>query len=150
MYGGMVMEKCSAIITSNPFIILVCVAIALDTVLGLLRAIKDRKFNSSVGINGGIRKTGMIICIIALCFADALININLLFMIPEQIMNFLGTERVGLSEFFSLLFILYECASILKNMVLCGLPIPRKSKEFINSFLVAMTEEMKKQDNKEE
>jgi hypothetical protein len=35
-------------------------------------------------------------------------------------------------------------------MVLCGLPIPRKSKEFINSFLVTMTEEMKKQDNKEE
>ncbi len=144
------MDKYSTIIANNPFMVLICIAITLDTMLGLLRAVKERKFNSTIGINGGIRKTAMLISIIALCFADTLIDIDFLFMVPEQIMKYIGVKKVGLSEFFSLLFILYECASILKNMVLCGLPVPKKSKEFISKFLIAMTDEMPKQDKKEE
>lgn len=144
------MERFLGVLTSNPLIVLICMAIALDTFLGLLRAIKERKFNSSVGINGGIRKTAMIISIIALCFADSLIDVNLLFMIPEQVMKTIGLKKIGLSEFFSLLFSLYECASILKNMVLCGLPVPKKLKDSISKFLMAMTDEMPKQYKKEE
>ncbi|NLP26376.1 MAG: phage holin family protein [Clostridiales bacterium] len=144
------MERFLEVLTSNPLIVLICMAIALDTFLGLLRAIKERKFNSSVGINGGIRKTAMIISIIALCFADSLIDMNLLFMIPEQVMKAIGLKKIGLSEFFSLLFSLYECASILKNMVLCGLPVPKKLKDSISKFLMAMTDEMPKQNKKEE
>lgn len=40
---------------------LVIIAVVIDTAFGILRAIKDRNFNSCFGINGAIRKIGMII-----------------------------------------------------------------------------------------
>ncbi|EQK77571.1 holin family protein, partial [Clostridioides difficile CD113] len=43
---------------------------------------------------------------------------------------------------FSILFILYESVSILKNMYLCGLPVPRKLKDRIGSLLDTMTDEL--------
>ncbi|EJA6791076.1 phage holin family protein, partial [Clostridioides difficile] len=43
-------------LATNIFIKLVILAIAFDTLLGCLRAIKTHQFNSSFGINGGIRK----------------------------------------------------------------------------------------------
>ena len=39
------------------------------------------------------------------------------------------------------MFILYESSSILKNMVLCGLPIPLRIKKIIEKFLSDMTNE---------
>lgn len=40
----------------NLFVKTVFIAVMLDTVLGLLRAIKEKKFNSCFGIDGAIRK----------------------------------------------------------------------------------------------
>ncbi|MCW0837442.1 phage holin family protein, partial [Clostridioides difficile] len=51
-------------------------------------------------------------------------------------------NHLGISEFFSILFILYESVSILKNMYLCGLPVPRKLKDRIGSLLDTMTDEL--------
>ena len=39
------------------------------------------------------------------------------------------------------MFILYEITSILKNMVLCGLPIPQKIKIAIEKLLDNLTSE---------
>ncbi|WP_334291397.1 phage holin family protein [Clostridioides difficile] len=47
-----------------------------------------------------------------------------------------------MSEFFSILFILYESVSILKNMYLCGLPVPKKLKDRIGNLLDTMTDEL--------
>ena len=44
--------------SNNIFIEILMLAICADTLLGVLRAIKFRQFNSSVGIDGAIRKTG--------------------------------------------------------------------------------------------
>ena len=63
-------------------------------------------------------------------------------MIPEQYIQVLGISKLGVCEFFSLLFILYELVSILKNMTLCGLPVPTKIKIWIQKFLDDMTEEL--------
>lgn len=137
-------------LVGNPFVKIVVFAIVLDTVLGCLRSIKERKFNSTIGIDGGIRKVAMLISALALGFVDTIIHINLLFLVPQKYMEPIGITKLGLCEFFALLFALYECASILKNMVLCGLPVPKRIKEFISKFLIAMTDEMPKQDNEEE
>ena len=69
-------------------------------------------------------------------------NINVLSMVPEEYVQILGIDKMGICEFFSLLFILYELVSILKNMTLCGLPVPTKIKKWIQKFLDDMTEEL--------
>ncbi len=50
-------------LSEHIFIKLVILTISFDTLLGCLSAIKSRKFNSSFGIDGGIRKVAMIACI---------------------------------------------------------------------------------------
>ena len=45
----------------NSLIKLLLLAVVLDTILGVGRAIKYHKFNSSVGIDGAIRKVMMLV-----------------------------------------------------------------------------------------
>ena len=131
-----------ALLSSNSFFKILLICVVLDTILGVLRAIKFHKFNSAFGIDGAIRKVAMLISIITLMAVDVIIHINVLFMVPEQYIKVLGIQKLGLSEFFCLLFILYESVSILKNMTLCGLPVPAKVQQYIHKFLSDMTEEM--------
>ena len=136
------MENIINILTNNAFIKILIVAVFLDTFLGALRALKERKFNSGVGIDGGIRKVAMLGCIAFLAALDMCFTFNLLFMLPEQWISYLGISKLGLCEFFSILFILYEAVSILKNMLLCGLPVPKKLRDRVESFLDIMTDEL--------
>ena len=107
----------------NPLLQLVAIAVVFDTIFGVIRAIRDHKFNSCVGIDGAIRKIGMIISLALLVLVDAVIKVNLIGFVPEAVRGQLGVEAIGLAEFFSLLYIAYEIISILKNMALCGLPV---------------------------
>ncbi|RRG61910.1 phage holin family protein, partial [Clostridioides difficile] len=84
----------------------------------------------------------MIACIFFLAVVDILTKFNFLFMLPQDWVDFLRLNHLGISEFFSILFILYESVSILKNMYLCGLPVPRKLKDRIGSLLDTMTDEL--------
>ena len=45
-------------------------------------------------------------------------------------------------EFFCMLFTACECLSVLKNMVLCGLPVPKKVESWLRDFLANMTSEL--------
>lgn len=58
----------------NKIIQLVVLAIVCDTVFGVLRAIKEKKFNSCAGIDGAIRKVGMLISLVFMLAIDVLIN----------------------------------------------------------------------------
>ena len=127
---------------SNIFIEVVAIVIFLDTFLGVLRAIKQRKFNSCFGIDGGIRKVAMLGCIAFLAALDMCVTFNLAFMLPADWLKVMGVDKIGLCEFFCILFILYEAVSILKNMLLCGLPVPTKLKNWIENFLNIMTDEL--------
>lgn len=136
------MDKIITLLSSNSFVKILLIAVALDTILGVLRAIKEHKFNSCVGIDGAIRKAGMLLSVCFLMATDVIMHINVLSMVPEEYVQFLGIDKMGICEFFSLLFILYELVSILKNMTLCGLPVPTKIKRWIQKFLDDMTEEL--------
>ena len=127
---------------SHLFFILLLYAVLLDTVLGVLRAIKEHKFNSCVGIDGAIRKVAMILSVVFLMVIDASVKIDFLFMIPKEYLQYIGLERLGICELFCILYILYEAISILKNMTLCGLPVPTKIKKWIQKFLDDMTDEL--------
>lgn len=129
-------------IAANSLIKLLILAVILDTVLGTGRAVKEHKFNSSVGIDGAIRKVMMLVSVGVLMASDVIIHINVAAFVPEKALKLIGLEKVGLCELFALLFVIYEAVSILKNMMLCGLPVPAKVREILVSFLDNMTAEL--------
>lgn len=120
---------------------LVLICIVADSVFGVLRAIKERKFNSNFGINGAIRKVGMILSVLILAFTDNLVNLNLIGFVPKVIREYFNLKQAGMLEFFSLLFICYEVVSILKNMTLCGLPV-KKIWLTVSDFMKKYTSEL--------
>ena len=136
------MHEIMTLFEAHSFLTVLLIAVLMDTILGVLRAIKEHRFNSCVGIDGAIRKVAMLFCVIVLVFIDSIVKIDFLFMIPEEYLRYIGISRMGICELFCLLFILYEIVSILKNMTLCGLPVPRKVKTFIQKFLDDMTDEL--------
>lgn len=119
---------------------LVIIAIITDTIFGILRAIKDRNFNSCFGINGAIRKCAMILSIILLVIVDYITQFNLIGFLPEEVRQFFG-ESIGIAGFFEILFLTYEVVSILKNMGLCGLPV-KKIWSYVRTFLSKYTDEL--------
>ena len=131
-------------IFGNLFVMLVLLAIAMDTFLGALRAFKYHKWNSSVGIDGGLRKVAMLGSVFFLILVDMLLNLNVLGWVGVEMQRSLaviGVTNLGIAEFFCLFYILYESTSIMKNMLLCGLPCPRGLKEKLAHWLADMTEE---------
>lgn len=130
-------------ITHNLILRLVFLAIAMDTLFGVGRAIKEHKFNSCFGIDGALRKVSMLVSILFLAVADTLLHINLIGFIPEEVRVYFPESLavIGLAEFFGLLYLAYEIVSILKNMALCGLPV-KKLWQFVREFLGKYTEEL--------
>lgn len=136
------LKEVIALVETHYFLKILIIAVLMDTILGVLRAVREHRFNSCVGIDGAIRKVAMLLSVIFLVFVDALVEIDFLFMIPEKYLQHIGITRLGICELFCLLYILYEIVSILKNMTLCGLPVPMKLKNWIQKFLDDMTDEL--------
>lgn len=106
----------------NKVIELVILAVIFDTIFGCIRAIREHKFNSCFGIDGAIRKTGMMLSMTFFTLFDTVCHLDLMQFVPEEIIGTVGLTSVGSTEFFALLYISYETVSVLKNMFLCGLP----------------------------
>ncbi|MDE5777460.1 MAG: phage holin family protein [Lachnospiraceae bacterium] len=135
------MEKIIIDIAFNNCIRLVAVLIVFDTIFGVLRAIKEKRFNSCFGIDGAIRKVGMLISILFLAIVDHVISVNLIGFLPDTILQYLSIRQIGMTEFFAILFIAYEVVSIIKNMTLCGLPV-RNVWICTRKFLLKYTDEL--------
>lgn len=133
-----------AAMCDNIFFRLLLILVAADLLFGSLRAAKYHKWNSAVGIDGCIRKVGMICCIVILTMVDIILSANVLTWLPVEAQNTLaqfGVVKLGIMEMFALLFILYEATSVLKNMLLCGIPIPAGLQTRLAKFLDTMTDE---------
>lgn len=128
---------------NNDGIKVLIIVIVLDTIFGVLRAIKERNINSCIGIDGIIRKVGMLISIIFLALIDSIVNINLIGFIPEEIREIAQFNDVGISDLFTLMFVVFEILSIFKNAILCKLPIPKKLQEFLEKIMKEFTGEIK-------
>lgn len=140
------MEFLKNLLNAEGFRILI-VVIVLDTIFGILRAIKEKKINSAIGIDGIIRKVGMLIAIFFLSVIDNIISVDLIGFIPEEIKETLHFSKVGIADLFNLLFVVFETLSIFKNMILCKLPIPKRLQQFFEKIMKQFTGEL---DNKEE
>lgn len=129
-------------LSNHSVVIIVIVWIMFDTFLGVLRAIKEKIFNSSFGIDGGIRKIGMIVSIFFLAIVDLIVHINLVGFLPSEFLHIIGLKKIGIMDFFGILFMLYETISILKNMYLIGIPMPIWLKEKLEILLTQLTNEI--------
>jgi len=78
--------------------------IVFDILTGLLRAMKDRKLNSSINFDGLIRKAGEMLGIVFLTFIDLYLNTD----------GLITKTGVGL-------LILYEVISIVENFKQIGI-----------------------------
>lgn len=130
-------------IANNVFLQAAALWIVFDTFLGCVRAAKDHEFNSSFGINGGIRKAAMLISLVFLMLFDILANFNMAAFLPQELSGALGRPHIGTGEFFAVLYFIYESVSILKNMYRCGLPMPKWMKQKMEKLLKEMTGELK-------
>ena len=129
---------------NNDGIKILMIVIVLDTIFGILRAIKERSLNSCIGLDGIIRKIGMLIAIFFLCMIDSIINLDLIGFIPDTVKEYLNFGQVGISDIFMLLFIIFEILSVFKNMILCKLPIPKKFQQFLENCMKEFTGEISK------
>ena len=137
------MEKLFTLIDQalqNDIIQIVILGVCMDTVFGLFRAVRQHKLNSSFGIDGAVRKISMLTSICFLVILDAITDFNLIGFIPEEIRKYLGS-RIGIAEFFGIIFIGFEAVSVLKNMALCGLPV-RGVWQKVRDFLGKYTDEL--------
>ena len=135
-------EYLSILINSDDLKIL-GIVITLDTIFGILRAIKEKSLNSCIGIDGIIRKVGMLISIIFLMAIDTIIHLDLIGFIPDTVKEILNFGQVGIADLFMILFIVFEILSIFKNMILCKLPIPKKLQQFLENAMKEFTGEIK-------
>ena len=133
------------LVNNNSFKILIIV-IALDTIFGILRAIREKEVNSCIGIDGIIRKVGMLIAIVFLYLIDTIIIIDLIGFIPTDLKNILHFSKVGISELFNVLFVIFEILSIFKNAILCKLPIPKKLQVYLEKVMKEFTSEIKEKE----
>lgn len=141
------MEYLQNLINNDGFKILIIVVV-LDTIFGILRAIKEKKVNSAIGIDGIIRKIGMIIAITFLSIIDNIVHVDLIGFIPENVKQVLNFSSVGISDLFNVLFIIFEVLSIFKNMILCNLPIPKRLQEFLENAMKEFTGEIQEKKGK--
>lgn len=125
------------------------VVIVLDLILGILRAISEKSVNSCIGIDGMIRKVGMLIVIVFLIIIDSIIHFDLIGFVPETIKETLKLKQVGISSLFNILFIIFEILSIFKNMILCKLPIPKKLQVYLENVMKEFTGEIKEKEGEE-
>lgn len=134
---------------NNDALKILMIVIVMDLIFGVLRAIREKQVNSAIGIDGMIRKTGMLLTIIFLCLIDKITKINLIGFIPDDVRNFLHLGEIGTNQLFSILFIVFEILSIFKNMILCKLPIPKKLQKSLEKIMKEFTSEMEEKESEE-
>ena len=139
------MEKFISLLNNDGMKVLI-VVIVLDLILGILRALRERTVNSCIGIDGMIRKVGMLIVIVFLTIIDSIIHFDLIGFIPKTIKETLKLGQVGISNLFNILFIIFEILSIFKNMIKCKLPIPKKLQVYLENIMKEFTGEIKEGD----
>lgn len=91
----------------------------------------------------------MVVSILILTIIDNLIQIDFIGFIPESIREGLKLGKVGIADVFNILFIVFEMLSIIKNMVLCKMPIPKKLQNFLEKIMKEFTGEIKEGEKNE-
>ena len=139
------MDRVFDLILNDHSIQLLVMFISLDVIFGFLRSIKEHKTNSTIGIDGIIRKTGMMITIVSTIVIDKMVGIDLIAFIPTELKNYLNIGTCGITLLFNSLYIIFEILSIMKNMRRCNIPLPAKLNIYLDKLLKEFTDEIKEE-----
>ena len=131
------------ILVENKVLQVLAIFLAMDTIFGVLRSFKEHRTNSTIGIDGIVRKIAMLTAIVICIIIDFIVKIDFVNFIPEDIRVTLSIGQVGLSYLFGMLYCLFEVLSIFKNMIKIGIPLPIKLKKFLEKLLKEYTKEIK-------
>lgn len=107
------------------FIIILVIAIVLDYITGLLRALYERKGNSKTHYTGIIKKIGIIIGVLIGTISDLLLSDNNPIITTMLIIIFVGGE----------------CLSIIENLGVMGVSIPPWLKDRLTQVIETVNEE---------
>lgn len=107
------------------FIIILVIAIVLDYITGLLRALYERKGNSKTHYKGIIKKIGIIIGVLIGTISDLLLSDNNPIITTMLIVIFVGGE----------------CLSIIENLGVMGVSIPPWLKDRLTQVIETVNEE---------
>ncbi len=99
--------------------LLVCCAVLLDVVTGLLKAKASHEINSNAGYKGFWRKLSLFAGLLFGCFLDYF-STYLLSLNAEWSLSF----SIPFGTIIGIYFILNECISILENLYACGVKLP--------------------------
>ena len=130
------------ILIKNKVIQVMTIFIVLDVIFGILRSIKQHKTNSTIGIDGIVRKVAMLFTIATCMVLDYIVEIDLIGFIPSTLKDYLHVGRIGTADLFAFLYCIFEVLSIFKNMMKIGVPLPIKLKKFLEKLLNEFTNEM--------
>ena len=134
------------ILVQNKVIQIMTIFIVLDVIFGILRSIKQHKTNSTIGIDGIVRKVAMMFTIASCIVLDYIVEIDLIAFIPQSIKESINIGRIGTSDLFAFLYCIFEILSIFKNMMKIGIPLPVKLKNFLEKLLKEFTSEIKEEE----
>lgn len=130
------------ILIKNKVIQVMTIFIVLDVIFGILRSIKQHKTNSTIGIDGIVRKVAMLFTIATCMVLDYIVEIDLIGFIPSTLKDYLHVGRIGTADLFAFLYCIFEVLSIFKNMMKIGIPLPIKLKKFLEKLLKEFTNEI--------
>lgn len=136
------------ILVQNKVIQVLVVFIVLDVIFGILRSFKQHKTNSTIGIDGIVRKVAMMFTIACCVVLDYIVEIDLIGFIPQEAKEVMHIGRIGTSVLFAFLYCIFEVLSIFKNMIKLGVPLPIKLKKYLEKLLKEFTSEIKEGEDK--
>ena len=87
----MKMEILLNYLQNHKMLVIVAMIILLDTILGSILSVKEKKTNSSIGIDGMTRKVSMIACLSFLVVFDFIVKLDLIGWVPSQILEIFKT-----------------------------------------------------------
>ena len=90
-----------AAMVNNIFVDLLIIAVCADMLFGTLRAAKYRCWNSAIGIDGAIRKAGMLASVLLFTLMDMLLHVDILAWLPADVrtvMDTVGVVKMGITE----------------------------------------------------
>ena len=81
---------------------------------------------------------------------DYMIDLDFLAFVPMVVKEYFQFDQFGIGSLFATLFIIFEALSVLKNMVICKLPIPKKLQKWLEKALLEFTTEIKEESEEKE
>lgn len=112
----------------NRMFSIIALLVLVDFLTGYVKAYLKCELNSTIGLDGLIRKAMILLSMIVFALLDHLIGFDLVEWLPEGIHTIfleLNITPIGLTQLFGVGMILQESTSIVENLHEIGVPIPK-------------------------